>query len=376
MRVLKGLIKRTEIALKDVEIRLGGLFFDRPEPRTRPLDHAKIQRILLLRHDKLGDMAVTIPALETIKKNLPQVAIDILASPRNVALVKNDSRLDNVFLYCKRPFKDFATLREIRRRNYDLVLDMICHDSVTSVFLSQYLGRRCLRSALGKTRLGQFYHFHLPVDIALAEHMLDVTLKSLWPLGITPERFFPHAPLHFSAGTASRVDDIIRSLEARAGRPCKFAGVNISAGASNRWWGEENFAEFLRLFAQSAPEYQALLLSTPEDRDRALRVCALSACDPLMAPPGLDIMTVAGVISRLDLLVTPDTSLTHIARNFEVPVVGLYSAHERNTAQWRPYGQKRGLVQGGHVDDIFDITAARALEETLEMLKRIEHVAV
>ncbi len=374
--VLKRIIKRAEIALKNFVVSFGSLFFERPKPRSAALDPANVSRILLLRYDKLGDMAVSIPVLETIKKKLPHAGIDVLASERNVALIENDRRINDIFLYRKNPLKDIATLRKIRKRKYDLVMDLVCHDSVTSVFLSQYLGRGCLRSALGKKKLGGFYHFHHEVDVALGEHMLDVTLRSLWPLGIGESDLIYRAPLHFNRATETRIEELMRSFHQQAGQLPAFIGVNISAGAPNRWWGESNFSDFVNLLTRRAPEYRPLVLCAPSDRQAALRICQRIEKAPLLIPDGLEIMTVAGLISHMRALVTPDTSLTHIARNLGVPVVGLYSQHKRNTEQWRPHGQTRGLVQGSHEDDIFDITPPQVIEETLAVLERIEHVAI
>ncbi len=374
--MIKRTIKRMEIALKNFVVFVGSLFFERPEPRRAALVPRSLSRILLLRYDKLGDMAVSIPALETIKKKLPHVEIDILASMRNVALIENDRRINEIFLYRKNPLADIATLRKIRKRKYDLVMDLVCHDSVTSVFLSQYLGRGCLRSALGKTKLGGFYDFHHQVDISRGEHMLDVTLQSLWPLGIGESDLIYQAPLHFDRATETRIEELIQSFRKQSGQGQNYIGVNISAGAPNRWWGEDNFSDFINLLARQAPDYRPLVFCAPHDRQTALRICERGAEAPLLIPAGLDIMTVAGLISHMSALVTPDTSLTHIARNFGVPVVGLYSKHKRNTEQWRPHGQTRGLVQGSHDDDIFDITPEQVIEETLAVLERIEHVAI
>lgn len=375
-RTIRPIIKSAEIALKNFVVFAGSLFFERPRQRSGPLDPAGVSRILLLRYDKLGDMAVSIPVLETIKKTLPHVQIDILASERNVALIEHDRRISTIFLYRKKPLVDFVTLRNIRKRKYDLVMDLICHDSVTSVFLSQYLGRGCLRSALGKRKLGGFYHFHHEVDVTLGEHMLDVTLRSLWLLGISEADLCFRAPLHFDSGTETRIEELMRSFRKEAGQSRKFIGVNISAGAPNRWWGEENFRELVKLLAREAPEFRPLVFCVPHDRQAALRICQRIEDPPLLIPAGLDIMTAAGLISHMSALVTPDTSLTHIARNFGVPVVGLYSKHKRNTEQWRPHGQSRGLVQGANEDDIFDITPERVIEETLVVLEQMKHVAI
>jgi ADP-heptose:LPS heptosyltransferase len=45
----------------------------------------------------------------------------------------------------------------------------------------------------------------------------------------------------------------------------------------------------------------------------------------------------SGMISQLDLLFTPDTSIVHIASAFKVPVFGLYVKYKTKDMIWSPY---------------------------------------
>jgi len=46
----------------------------------------------------------------------------------------------------------------------------------------------------------------------------------------------------------------------------------------------------------------------------------------------------------------------HIARAFNVPVVGLYTRARENYQHWHPYGQKGGTVISGDDYNLFDIS--------------------
>ncbi len=65
---------------------------------------------------------------------------------------------------------------------------------------------------------------------------------------------------------------------------------------------------------------------------------------------------------RLDLMITPDTSIVHIARAFDVPVVGLYSKFMKNFMLWRPYDQEIGAVVSANDGNIFDITVEQVFD--------------
>ncbi|MFQ5608598.1 MAG: glycosyltransferase family 9 protein, partial [Candidatus Zixiibacteriota bacterium] len=114
----------------------------------------------------------------------------------------------------------------------------------------------------------------------------------------------------------------------------------------------------------------------PDDRERAESIGAASGVTYRVVPAGMSIIDAAAIIQRLGLLITPDTSIPHIARSYNIPVVGLYSRDMRNTASWRPYGQIGGVVLAESPANIFDITPGMVLDEVETVLSEYEQVRV
>jgi ADP-heptose:LPS heptosyltransferase len=85
-------------------------------------------------------------------------------------------------------------------------------------------------------------------------------------------------------------------------------------------------------------------------------------------PPNMSLLEASALIAKLDCLVTPDTSLVHIARSYQVPVVGLYSRFMKNFLLWRPYGQEVGAVVSGNDDNIHDITVDQVFDAFQQVL--------
>jgi ADP-heptose:LPS heptosyltransferase len=88
----------------------------------------------------------------------------------------------------------------------------------------------------------------------------------------------------------------------------------------------------------------------------------------VLVPDGLTLLEVSALISRLQLLISPDTSLIHIGRSFRVPVVGLYNRAGKNFRRWQPYRQLDGAVVGQHIDNLLDITPDQVMERVLHVL--------
>jgi ADP-heptose:LPS heptosyltransferase len=112
------------------------------------------------------------------------------------------------------------------------------------------------------------------------------------------------------------------------------------------------------------------LLTAPPDRWRGEKLQQKFDSRVYQVPPNLNLKEASAVISRLDLLISPDTSLVHIARSFRVPVVGLYSRFMKNFLLWRPFDQEVGAVVSGNDDNIFDITVDQVFDTFIQVVEK------
>ena len=117
---------------------------------------------------------------------------------------------------------------------------------------------------------------------------------------------------------------------------------------------------------------QIVVISVLADRNRAEKVASEAGEAARVIPPGLSLIEVSAVISHFNLLISPDTSLIHIARSFQVPVVGLYNLATKNFRRWQPYRQPDGAVLGTDIDTISDITVDQVYDRVRQVLERVE----
>ena len=87
-------------------------------------------------------------------------------------------------------------------------------------------------------------------------------------------------------------------------------------------------------------------------------------------PEGLSLVDASALLGKMDLLISPDTSLVHIARSFRVPVVGLYSRFMYNFMLWRPYMQEEGAVVSGNEHNIHDITVDQVYDAFVTLVEK------
>lgn len=364
-----GKLKEAEHKFKSLFFGLMRGFLKKGRPGLDQLDGSKMRRVLFLRPEKIGDMVISFPVFDALVKKYPHMKISLLGSPRNQAIIKNDPRFESVFLYRKN-LSDFSTLRAIRREKYDCVFDMINDDSATTLFWSQWAAPGSPRIGIGKRKFAEYYDFnHVHAD-GIGRHIIENTLKLLAPFGIDGDRVNHYAPPYVTPEEMAQVEAVLKPHSGRT-----LIGFNLSAGKPNRIWADKKCAEACRALLEVSDDIRLILITDPSDRARGEKLLAQLSERASLVPPGMSLTAVSGLISKLMLLISPDTSLIHIARSFRVAVVGLYSLAPKNFRRWRPFDQPDGAVVSSHEDDIHDITADQVVARAVQILKREKLVA-
>lgn len=366
--------------LKPLEHRFKAFFFNLFRFTLRkgrkdfvPLDGDELQKVLFLRPEKLGDMIISFPVFDGLKERYPHIRISVMGSPRNYAIIKDDPRFERIFLYTKNVWHDLWELKAIRREKYDCVVDMICDDSVTALFLSQMCAPGKPRIGVGKVRYREYYDFNYDHRMGNTGHIIENTLKLLEAFGIDTDKVNPYAQPFVDQPGVDRADRYLRDVRDGA-RSSMVIGYNLSAGARTRIWATEKAEELLRRILAYRDDCRIVLITTPADRSRGDELQNRFAERVYQVPPNLSLVSVAALISRMDMLISPDTSLVHIARSFKVPVIGLYSRFMKNFLLWRPFDQELGAVVSGNDDNIFDITVDQVYDTFVKVVEHPELV--
>ena len=208
--------------------------------------------------------------------------------------------------------------------------DMIDDDSATTLMISQLASPKAARIGIGKRKHARFYDSNHAHADGIGGHIIDNTLKLLKPLGIEADKSERYASPYIPERVRIKTDGYLAEQDASG--TGSIVGINISAGKPNRIWSSEKTAELARQLLAIPGGLRLIMIAAPSDRVYGERLLAQLPNSVRLVPPGLDLLDVSSLISRLDLLVSPDTSLIHIARSFKVPVVGLYSRAPKNFA--------------------------------------------
>ena len=368
------LLKRTEHAFKAAFLASIKMLLRRKRSFPSPLNATKMNRVLFLRPEKIGDMVISLPVFEALKTAFPHLAISVLASPRSLSLVNDDPRFEKIFVYDKSVVGSLRLLGQLKRERFDCILDMIDNDSATTLICSQYIAGGAPTISIGKEQFAEFYDFNHPHSDGVGGHIIDNPLNLLVPLGVEVKNANRYAPPFVPSEVQKRAKDFLSQCKEPDANG--IIAVNLSAGRPNRMWPVTNFVELVNQLLEAHPDYAIILIVVPNDRKRAEEVCARVKKAVAVVPDKQSLTEVSAIISGCDLLISPDTSLIHIARSFQVPVVGLYNDARKNFKRWQPYDQPDGTVIAKDKDSLNDIEPSRVASQVSVVLARLGKAVV
>lgn len=363
-------IKQIEFKIKDGFFFISQLFLKKGKPDSEILNGNKLHKILILRPDRIGDTVCSFPLIDSLRQSFPQIKISIFASSKNYSLIKNDPRFDKIFIYRRNIFRDIMEVLAIRREKYECLVDLLADDSVTTLFLSQFCSVNSKRIGLGKEKFEKYYDYNYRHQPDSEDHTIDINLKLLDIFGSTYTIAEKHAPPFVDKPTSDKIADFIQSISINGTDQMKI-GFNLSSRGENRNWGYEKSKQLITKIFADYNNCTIILITAPNERIRGDKIEKQFDKNVVQIPPDANLTEASALIAKLDLLISPDTSLVHIARAFQVPVIGLYSAYQKVYRQWRPFNQPDGLVLSYGGDDIFNITVEQVFDEFKKMIHNI-----
>ncbi|MCD4702273.1 MAG: glycosyltransferase family 9 protein [Candidatus Aegiribacteria sp.] len=289
--------------------------------------------ILIIRQDRIGDMIMTLPLIRRLRELHPGTRIGILASESNRIILKYEKEFD-VITYRKNPGGFISSLVEARNFSPDAAVDMHMHDSTTSFLYAFSSGARWRLHIDRENRLP----FNIRVKAPQDGHIMYAFAGLLSGLGENVETVGLNREISLSKEETGFAED----FWSRSGTlPGDCAAVNISAGGENRRWGVDRYA----LVCSSILDMglKPLILYSPPDIKEANAICR-SEPGVLVSPLTPDILHLAALLQGVTILVSPDTSVIHLAASFGIPAVGMYLPFDPSLPKWYPWDVKSEVL--------------------------------
>jgi ADP-heptose:LPS heptosyltransferase len=316
----------------------------RNKPVVIPVQREKVKKVLIMRYDRLGDMVVTTALFAYFKKHIPDVQIDVVASPINAGILAYDSFVKNIWVFdgternqFKALWRGFRMRKQLRAERYDIVLCAVFHKTTFAGLLANmFTGPEAVKCILGADDRNELYKILfsalLPHKESYYNSMAGVLLQLAgYVLGtsVQPE------DLQYRIVIPPKAEQEVHNILSVTGQK-PYIFVNISARREN-FWGVNNSAELIHGVVNKFPQYVVVVSASPQDSQQltTLQEHVSELSNVSCITPSSDIFITCELIKRSAMVITPDTAIVHIANAFGKKMVALYHTRADN-ATWRP----------------------------------------
>jgi ADP-heptose:LPS heptosyltransferase len=309
---------RRLVGFADLALQLAG-----PAVRLarRPAAHPP-RRILLLRLERIGDLLMSLEAIDDVRVAAPDAEIDLVVGSWNLELARRIrglarvETLDAQWLARETPGRGLTAMlrhaRTWRARGYDLGINLE-PDIRSNLVLAASGAARTAGFASG----GGGALLDVPLLYAPAAHTSANGRRLVAAVLDVPPRA-DAAHLQLTAADRQEARDRL------AGRRTPLIGIHVSGGRAIKQWDPDRFRE---LAARLVHMRGATIVLTGTTDDRPL----VEAVRRTLPAPGvidlageMTLPVLAAVLERLDLLVTGDTGPMHLAAAVGTPVVAVF----------------------------------------------------
>jgi len=316
-------------------------------PRSGP-----VNRVLLFRLERIGDLLMARPAIDAVRESLPNARIDLVVGSWNHTLAGMLPGIDSVQTLDLRwlargsgsatAANVTAAIRRWRERRYDLAInfegDIRSHALMWSTGAKRRVG---FDMAGGGSLLTDRVRFDP------RSHVTTNCLRLVARACDRPEADPVRVPEPLLMPERVRAEGL-RLLgdvpDGPNGRPRTLVGVHASAGRLVKQWAP---ASFSRVVLELAHRHDAIIVLTGSEDDRSI-VDEVKAGLPhdvsLIDLVGcLDLVQLASVFRRLQLVLSVDTGPMHVAAAVGTPVVGVFGPSDPQ--RWGPIGPATASVR-------------------------------
>ncbi len=306
------------------------------QPLSKYLEAPK--RLLVMRLDRIGDVALSTPVLRAARKAWPQAFIAMMVRTACADVVAGHPDVNEVILYDKEashrsPLATIGFARSLRRYRFDTAL--VLHPSHRAHWIPWLAG---IRRRIGYDRKQPWLLTHRLAHRKQEgeKHEAEYALDMLRPFGIEPA-----APEPFIAIDPDAKDRVARLLHLKSvPDDAKLVAIHPSASCVSKRWMPERFAAVADKLA-AHKDVRICVVAGKEDL-QAAQALELAMRQRLINLAGqLSVGELIALLKRCRLLISNDSGPVHLAAAVGTPVVDIFGRNQAGLSprRWGPLGQ-------------------------------------
>ena len=308
------------------------------------LQNANVKRLLIIRPDHLGDVLLSTPAIQAVKRKRPDISIHVLCGEWSAGLLANYDEIDLVLTL---PFPGFhrqpnggpgnawllavKSAQMLRQIGYSSAIIMRC-DHWWGAMLAFFAGIR-ERIGYDLPNVAPFLTTALTYQYQHAVKQ-NLRLAAPWTGGSEFEQIELTYPL--DADDQAYIDKYLAEWQIQPNRP--VICIHPGAGAAIKLWPAEKWAKAADMLAV---QFSASIIFSGSSSETALisDILAKMKEKAYVIAGSTSIGQLAALYQRALLVLGPDSGPMHLAAAVATPTVALFGPAD--PLEFAPWGDPR-----------------------------------
>lgn len=350
---VRALNRKRNFFIKKLRLYIARIFFDYNKPR--PFDLSECKTVLFLRDDdKIGDMVVSTCLYRDFYHSGYQV--DVLAGKKNASVLEYNPYIKNLHISGESKCEKMKVAKKLRLRNYDLLIDM---GDKLSPFSLKFLRAINAKNVIGFNKAAFNIYNHSITFTGFDKHITERYKFLMEDMGL--ENYSAAYDLHLSDAVINDVENFIENLSYD-----KMIVINPFTADSRRDMSLPQLNQLIEELKRNIPNCAIIIIGDPS-------VIKKIKNDHAIISPFTSLSSSCRFIYLADLIITPDTSIVHIAAAWHKPLVSLYG-HDMhgdyiNSILWGPgYPEATQIFTHDKYHSISSISVNQIIKAVMEKL--------
>ena len=292
-------------------------------------------RILIINPFGIGDVLFTTPLVRNIRKKFPKIYIGYVCNARTAEILKANPYVDSVFVFEKDYYRNLARnskikclkefirlLKTIKKDKFDLAIDLSLGREYS--FFSWLIGIK-KRIGFNYKNRGKFLTNKINIDGYEGKHVVEYYLDLLKDLNVdfkegNLDLFLPSvikgwSTRYLSEHGVGNNDAIVAIIPG--------GGASWGKDAAIKRWPAEGFADVANRLSNQY-KIKFLVMGDSKDKDSCMKVLDNIKVKAIDCCGQTDIMQLAGLLARSNLVITNDGGPLHIANAVGAKTVSVF----------------------------------------------------
>ena len=281
-----------------------------------------LEQILVVNLGGIGDVLLSTPALRALKSHFPKTRISILVVPRVYEIVKDLSYIDKVFIfYPGPPFVNFFTLLDLRKKHFDLLMNMRTIVSKKSAWKMKSLVDIVspkIKAGRNTDGRAEFFDSSITETLIGQKYEMDYDIEMVRSLGA--QAINRNIDFEVDQECMRRVQGLLE--KEGIVKETILIGIHPGGLPAHRWPGE-NFSKVMNEIDKRI-SCRFVVTGAKNEFGLAKKIIETSNIKAVNFAGQFNIKELGALIKRCHLYISNDTGPMHMAAILKTPLVALF----------------------------------------------------